>query len=135
VRYGRPAEARIATDILEDPRREEIAQVVNVGVLDVDAGVHRFAPDAPLARGDALLGLLRVVSRGPGDPGKGGGEPGRGASCAAEIAGAPRPSSDLLCAAAARCGLIPAPADCLPRGPVAGREALELIRLGLDLLR
>ncbi len=133
VRFGQPGAARIATDILDDPRRDEIAKVVNLGLLDVDAGLHRFAPDAALARGDALLGLLRLIAGSGGREAGGAARP--AASCAAELPAAGRPAPDQVCAAAARCRLLPDPADCLPRSPLSGREALELVRLGLDLVR
>ena len=38
-----------------------------------------------------------------------------------------------MCAAAARCGLLPEPADCLPGAPLSGAEALELVRRALRL--
>ena len=59
ARYGRPASAQIATDILDDPRREEIVRVINLGLMDVDSGLHRFAPDAAVSRGDGLLAVVR----------------------------------------------------------------------------
>ena len=126
VRYGRPATAQIATDVLDDPRREEIVRVINLGLMAVDPSVHRFAPDAPLGRDDALAALLRLLSGAAGGP---------GASCAEGIAASPRLAGDLLCAAAARCRLIASAADCLPRATLSGGEALELIRRALDLAR
>lgn len=129
VRYGRSGVARIATDVLDDSRREEIVRVVNLGLMELDPGLHRFNPNTAASRRDALLALLRLVAGG----GDGGG--GRGAACAEGVAATSRPSNDLLCEAAARCRLIASPADCLPRSPLSGGEALELIRRGLDLAR
>jgi tetratricopeptide (TPR) repeat protein len=127
VRYGRSESARIATDVLDDPRREEIVRVVNLGLMELDAGLHRFSPDAPATRRDALLALLRLAA--------GAGDGGGGAACVEGLAATARPSNDFLCAAAARCRLIASPADCLPRASLSGGEALELIRRGLDLTR
>lgn len=121
VRYGKPAAARIAADILDDPHREEIARVVNLGLMDVDESLHRFSPGAPLLRGAALAAVVRLVA--DADP---------PAACAQGfVAGQ---STDLVCATAARCAFVPSPADCLPGAPMSGREALDLLRHAVEHL-
>jgi hypothetical protein len=122
VRYGRPSAPRIASDILDHPRREEIARVVNLGLLAVEPSVHRFAPERAVTRGEALEALLKLLG------GAAGGEP---RPCAAEVPLNRRPSLDFTCATAAACGLIPSAGDCLPQAPLSGAEALELIRRAL----
>lgn len=124
VRYGRGRGARIASDILDDPRREEIGRVINAGMLDVDASVHRFSPERPVTRAEALEGLLRVL----------GGIAGEVVPCASEVAINPRPSHSFVCSTAAACGLLPSTGDCLARAPVSGGEALELVRRALARL-
>lgn len=120
VRYGRPTSARIATDILDDPRRDEIVRVVNLGLMDIDEDLHRFAPGAGLTRRGALLAVLRALAldRGPACVGD-----------AAALGG--RVASETVCAAAARCGLLRSVPECLPQGGLSGSEALEVIRLSL----
>lgn len=122
VRYGRGSAPRIASDILDHPQREEIARVVNLGLMDVEPSVHRFAPERAVTRAGALEALLKLLGGGAG------GDP---LPCAAGIALEPRPSWESVCAAGAACGLIPSAGDCLPRAPLSGAEALELIRRGL----
>lgn len=114
VRYGRPVTARIASDILEHPQREELARVVNLGLMEIDPTLHSFAPGAPLTRLAALRALLGIVTLRSGP-----------LSCAGDGARAPVVEA---CAAAVRCRLIPGPEQCLPRSPVSGAESLELIR-------
>jgi hypothetical protein len=120
VRYAQAASPRIAGDILDNPRREEIAKVANLGLMQVDPTLHRFAPDDPLTRLDALAACVAVLARGERPPACLGG-PGARASAAA------------ICAAAARCRLIDDGAACLPQAAVAGREAADLIRRTLAL--
>ncbi len=122
VRYGRGSAPRIASDILDHPQREEIARVVNLGLLGVEPSVHRFAPERAVSRADAVEAVLRLLG------GAAGGEP---VPCAAEVPYNPRPSLDFVCSTGAACGLIPSAGDCLPRAPLSGAEALELIRRGL----
>jgi hypothetical protein len=122
VRYGRSTEARIASDIIDHEEREQIVRVINLGLLEVDS-VHRFEPDAPVRRTDALRALLLLV--------EGSGE---GGTCLEAVGGLPR-SSDGLCGAARACGIVSGPDECLPAGSLTGPEALELIRrtlAGLD---
>ena len=100
--------------------------MINLGLMDVDSGLHRFAPDAAASRG-------RRPAR-PAAPGGRGGGRSRRRLCPGNRRDRP-PSTDLVCAAAARCRLIASPDDCLPRAPLSGAEALDLIRRGLDLAR
>jgi tetratricopeptide (TPR) repeat protein len=119
VRYGRAGTARIASDILDDPRREEIARVINLGLLDVDSTVHRFYPDRPLQRSRGLRALARLLG-------------GAGTACAAGVSA--DPSADEACAAAVRCGLVAHAAACTATDGVSGSEALEMLRRVVDLL-
>ncbi len=121
VRTSRAPAGRIAGDILEHPRRDEIARVVNLELMDVDPTLHTFSPERPVRRVTALETLLRAVTK-LGGP----------AACLRAPPGS-SPSWDTVCAAAARCGLLPEPADCLPGATLSGVEALELIRHTLQL--
>lgn len=114
-------EGRIAGDILEHPRRDEIARVVNLGLMEVDATVHAFSPEDPVLRETVLETLLRSVETLGGS-----------ASCLTVPLG-PAPDTGVVCAAAARCGLLSRPEECLPGAETSGGEALELIRHTLQL--
>lgn len=117
VRTAAPQVGRIATDVLEHRHRQEIIRVVNLQLMDLDESVRRFDPDRRLRRVDGLQGLLRVLGRQQPP-----------AACVAGIEGNPAPSRALLCATAARCGLIREAGECLPEAGVSGPEALEWIR-------
>lgn len=112
VRTSRGGVARIATDILDDPAREEIVRVANLGLLDVDESLHLFEPGRALRRGEAFRALrLVAAARRVGACGE------------IEAGGVVAP-----CELALRCGWIPEAGECLPFGPVAGSEATEWIR-------
>ena len=116
VHYGRPSSGRIATDVLDDPRQEEIVRVVNLGLMDVDTTLHRFSPSSPVRRGAALRSLSHLLSRfAPG------------AAC---LAG----SSSSACDVAVRCGLIPTADDCQPSAPLSGSAAVDFLGRCLELL-
>lgn len=122
VRYGRAAAGRIATDVLDDPHREEIVHVLNLGLLDVDPNLHRFSPAAPARRGVTLRSLGRLLATF-----------GRDVSCLATLrsaGGAAAPPCDLGVA----CGMIAADDDCDAAAAVSGPDAVEWIRRGLQLL-
>jgi tetratricopeptide (TPR) repeat protein len=120
VRYGRPVRTRIAADILDDPRREEITRVINLGLMDLDETLHAFFPEGPLRRGSLLRGLLRILT---------GNQP--PVACLQAL---PEDlPTETVCAVATRCGLLPGPQDCLPQGEVSGREALAFVRKALEL--
>jgi len=120
VRYAKPAAGRIATDVLDHPQREEIVRVVNLGLLDVDSTLHRFSPGAAARRGTAVAALTRLLGRS-----------GQRVECLAGTASAgPRTA----CQAAARCALVASEEDCLPGAPLAGADAVEMIRRTLELL-
>lgn len=121
VRYGHPARARIAADILDDPRREEIARVVNLGLMDVNESLHRFSPEEPVKRVTVLASLLEILA-GAEQP----------VACVQSMPS--RPSAELACGTAARCGLLRRPDECLPWGPVSGREGLGFLRRTLELI-
>lgn len=121
VRSERGGQARIASDILDDPRREEIARVVNLGLMEVDLSVHRFFPERPVDRGEALAALLRVLERfGP-------------APCAAAVEGRAG-SAEAVCSGALACRLVRADEACLPTERLSGARAVELIRRALARL-
>lgn len=123
VRAGVAASARIATDVLDHPQRQEIVRVVNLMLMDVDETLRRFEPDVRVRRVHALRALLRVLQRSPQPP-----------SCVATLEGNPAPSREAVCAAAAACGLLPEPPDCLPDAGVSGAEASAWIRRTQSLL-
>lgn len=125
VRYADVTEPPIATDILDHPRREEVLRVMNLGLIPVDETLHRFSPEEPATRSDALgalLGLLRISHADY--------------ACLSEsearaLAAASR---RWICRKAADCRLIPEEADCLPQASLSGPDALDLFRRCLDLL-
>jgi hypothetical protein len=116
VRYGKPTEGRIATDVLDHPPREEIVRVVNLGLLEVDETLHHFSPGALARRGTALRSVVRLLSR----------------------FGSPAPTclgdQRSLCDAARRCGLLPEDQDCQSNDPFSGEDAVELLRRTLAFL-
>jgi hypothetical protein len=123
VRHARADQATIATDILDHPLRREIARVVNLGVMDIEAALHQFHPLEPATRRDALAAVLGLL-----------GEAGPPAAC---LAGAPQDAprdSETVCRLAAACGLIAAPPDCLPQGAISGPAVVEIARRGLEQL-
>ncbi len=117
VRYGRPRRARIANDILDHARREEISRVVNLGLMGVDSTLHHFAPDRMVTRGEVLLSLLMTLANGEPAP-----------ACLGGRRFDYRSSAESLCDAAARCLLISDRGECLLRAPVSGPEAVEMVR-------
>jgi len=115
VRYGRPAEARIATDVIDHPQREAIVRVINLGLLEVDPTVHRFEPDSSLRRTDGLEALLRLISRDP-----------EGADCLDD--GRVPVAPEYVCRAAVSCRLVADEGECVPGAPLSGAEGMELGR-------
>jgi hypothetical protein len=122
VRYARPSEGRIATDVLDHPQRDEIVRVVNLGLLDVEETLHRFSPGAPVRRATALRAVVRLLQS------FGGG------ACLGDDAANPQPSQALACDLAARCALLAAEDDCRPGDPLSGGDAVEMIRRALKHL-
>lgn len=121
VRYGSTNRSRIAADILDDPRREEIARVINMDLMEVDENLHHFRPTTPASRRAVLEAQLRVLARSE-----------RPVACVRDFSH--QPSETLVCATAVRCGLLTRSEECLPGAPISGREALELLRRTLELL-
>jgi hypothetical protein len=119
VRYAKATAGRIATDILDHPHREEIAHVVNLGLMDVDANLHRFSPEAPMRRGAALRSLGRLLTAF-----------GKPAGCAESAGGAAAPPCEL----AAQCGLVEGADACEAGEPLSGADAVEWIRRSVVLL-
>jgi hypothetical protein len=112
VRNSRPTAGRIATDVLDNAHQEEIVRVVNLGLMDVDPTLHRFSPGSPIRRGPALRVVLRLLARfGAG-------------ACAGPGAG----NNANTCDPAVACGLLGADDDCDPSGPLAGTDAVEILR-------
>jgi hypothetical protein len=119
IRTARPAAARIASDIVDHPSRDEIARVANLGLMAIDETMHRFSPDAALRRSDAIWALLRLV--GGADP--------------AGLCSLPQSSGrEALCDAGAACGLYEDTLLCQAGGGVTGSEAMEMLRRALDRL-
>lgn len=110
VRYGRPGEGRIASDILDHPHRHEIARVVNLGLMRVDSTLHLFYPDRPLTRREALQSILRILDSRRARP-----------ACFGDSDPRARLSTQTLCLLSARCGLLAEPADCLPEAGASGQ--------------
>ncbi|HYL04696.1 MAG TPA: hypothetical protein VE075_01570 [Thermoanaerobaculia bacterium] len=128
VRYAKATAGRIATDILDHPHREEIAHVVNLGLMDVDANLHRFSPEATVRRGAALRSLGRLLT-GFGKP----------AGCAEAAGGAAAPPCELAASCSLTAGDEGAEGDggdgtCRAGEPLSGPDAIEWIRRSLLLL-
>jgi hypothetical protein len=124
VRYAQVSNPPIAVDILDDPRREEIVRVLNLGLMTIDENLHRFGPHDALTRLSALRALVELVRFVAPQT-----------ACVKKLGpGTANAAPPLACERAAACGLITEPAACLPAAAVSGPEALELFRLVLDLL-
>jgi tetratricopeptide (TPR) repeat protein len=121
VRYGRPQTARIASDILDHPLRQQIARVVNLDLMAIDPTRHYFYPERAIQRGAALRALLMML--GSAEP---------VAACLADRRLDQSSAAPAICASAARCRLLHDVADCLPEGPLAGPEAVEMIRRAVE---
>ncbi len=118
IRSERGAVGRIASDVVGHAAQEEIIRVVNLGLMRLDETLHRFDPERPARRGEALEATLRGAATTAAK-----------SACGAVTVGGSW-SRDQVCESAARCGLIADVASCLPGGPLSGAEALEWIRLG-----
>jgi hypothetical protein len=114
VRYTRPAEAVIANDVLDHPHRTEIVRIVNLRILDVDAGLHAFRPAEAAERIQALRGLLRILQAG-----------GKGSCLGGATLGAGL-TDEAACELSAVCGLLDEAADCLPNAALSGGALMGL---------
>jgi hypothetical protein len=115
VRNSLPTAGRIATDVLDNPHRDEIVRVVNLGLMEVDPTQHRFFPGSPVRRGTGLRVVLRLLARfGVG-------------SCSGA-------KSDDACQASLSCGLLASVDDCQAPSPLSGAGAVEILRRSLKLL-
>jgi hypothetical protein len=123
VRAAVVSEPHIASDILDHPRRQEIMRIVNLQLMDVDETLRLFSPGARVHRVQALKALERVLQRATPEP-----------SCVGSIGSNPSPSREAVCNVASACGLIAEPAECLPEGPVSGKDAAAWIRRTASLL-
>lgn len=125
VRNAAVSSGRIATDILEVParRRQEIARVVNRGLMEVDTTMHRFDPLRAVSRREALTGLLAALAQTRPAP-----------SCVREFSPNPSPSLDLVCRSATLCRILDDISSCLPEAPINGEDAREMFRRTLTAL-
>lgn len=123
VRYGRPAEARIASDILDNPHREEIVRVINLGLMEMDTNLHQFSPERPARRIDVLSSLALLLGKHQPP-----------LACMGEPPLTGSTSFEYVCRVTARCGLLPSEADCLPASVVSGGTALEMCRRAQEQL-
>lgn len=123
IRYGKPVTARIANDILGHAFRDEIVKVANLGLVEVDPSLHQFNPDLDLTRGTAFRSFLALLEGAVEEP-----------ACLGNWRQSLNPSVEFVCQAAASCGLIPDPADCLPTSTVSGQVVVEMGRLAQSQL-
>ena len=117
VRNSRPTAGRIATDVLDNPHRDEMVRVVNLGLMEVDPTQHRFFPGSPVRRGAAMRVVLRMLSR----------------FGAASCAGGKADGGD-VCEASLACGLLASGDDCQATAPLSGAGGVEILRRSLKLL-
>lgn len=109
VRYGRPSAAKIASDILDHPNRDEIARVVNLGLMEVDPTLHVFSPGGFVTRSQAVRALVGAAGLQSPRP-----------DCLGEVGLPP-------CDQALRCGFVASTEACQGRQPLSGSEAVALI--------
>ena len=121
VRQVQGESARIATDVLDHEWQQEIIRVVNRGLMKLNPVLHRFEPDRPVTRVEALQSAIELAADRPGG------------DCAKEVRAHPAPRADFLCGVAARCGLLAEVDECLPRASLSGGEALEILGRALSL--
>lgn len=120
VRLWEVRDPPIAGDIVDRPERGEIVRVLDLELMQVDERLHRFYPERPATRAEALDAVLVLLS---------------GAEPPASCLPAPPPRQRghrWICAKASACGLIDDESECLATIPVSGAEAVELVRRGLD---
>jgi hypothetical protein len=119
IRTARPAAARIASDIVDHPSRDEIARVANLGLLAIDETMHRFSPDMAVRRSDAISALLRLVAAD-----------GAEGACISPV----NAGREAICDSGASCGLFDDLLLCQAGGGISGPEAMEMLRRALDRL-
>lgn len=119
VRVAKAVAGRIATDILDQPHRDEIVHVLNLGLMDVDVNLHRFSPASPMRRGVALRTLGRLLTAFGDQVG------------CVEAAGGQAAGP---CRLATECGLIAAEDACAAGDPLSGADAVEWIGRVVALL-
>ena len=95
--------------------------MVNHGLMRVDSTMHRFEPDRPITRAEALVSALEVAASRPGG------------ECATGVASSRSPGMTLVCETATRCGILAEAAECLPQGKLSGGEALGVLGHALSL--
>ncbi len=106
VRYARSKQVRIASDILDHPHRDEISQIVNVGLMGVDRAGHRFRPDLPVSFTEGLSVMLELLQD-------------NAAACVEQTGGA--------CGQGQACGLLVG-TDCSSRKGVDGATLADWAR-------
>jgi tetratricopeptide (TPR) repeat protein len=121
VRQTQGRGAKIASDVLDHRWQQEIIRVLNRDLMRMNPVLHRFEPDRPITRLEALQSAIAVAAARPGG------------ECAQDAAANPRPGPELVCGAATRCGLIDDAAECLPQAKVSGGEALGILGRALSL--
>ncbi len=123
IRYGRPDEARIASDVLDHPHRQEIVRVINLGLMDLDTDLHAFEPDRPVKQIQVLTSLAMLLSRHRPP-----------LACLGEPHVEESPSMEYVCRVTTRCGILPSESDCLPATSISGQKALQMCRWTQDQL-
>lgn len=118
---SQPGVGRIASDVLDSPWRTEIIRVVNLGLMDIDRSQHRFEPDRPVTKREALLALVRLIGRHAPAP-----------ACLGGVRFDAVDDAEAVCGAAAACGLLGSAEGCLPTAPVSGQEAVEYAHQALQ---
>jgi hypothetical protein len=114
---------RIANDVLDQPYREEIVRVVNLGIMDVDERLHQFSPTRPVNRSESLTAMTRLLLRRQPP-----------LTCVGGSRANASLDTETVCRVVTSCGLIASVEDCRPSANVSGSEAVELSRLTLSLL-
>lgn len=114
ARYAPSREVRIASDILDHPYRDEIEQIVNAGLLDVDAAGHRFRPDLAAMRLTAVMATADLLRDG-------------GAQCARAVLNVD------ACAIAVACEVMTAD-QCITGDELSGAEFGEWARRAQERL-
>lgn len=120
IRSARPGTVRIASDILEHPAQNEIARVVNLGLMTIDETLHHFAPDAPLRSSEAVAALLRLMDEA--------------GQASAGCSGGPVRGREALCQAGVDCGILASGDSCRAALTPSGDETVEMLRRALARL-
>jgi hypothetical protein len=118
IRYSRPGTGRIATDLLDQPRHEEMVRIVNLGLMEVDSTLHHFGPTQPMRRGAAVRVLDRLLTNFAAQT-----------RCVKDAV-----AQQAACGAAVGCGVSDEGEACDAPDTLTGEEAIDLIRRALEVL-